>query len=1077
MGSMFPSPAYGKRLLPVEIDRIARDEPDRVLFYTPRNNQPSQGYDEVTASLFANAINRVCWWLQSVVGTEPKTIGYIGQNDIRYLLLVVAATKTGNKVLLSSPRNSPEVHLSLIKQSGCEFWITTSGVGNFDFTKLPVIRVPELNELLYPQAVKPYRYEKDWHEGRDDTLVLLHTTGSTGLPRLIPLTLASASSGDALGGFERIQGKLPTLAEWSGTKLLNALPLFHASTPTSPSAAGLSFSLFCTIFFRYRVVFPPPGPVMQNVIEETLDNIDLDSVFVSPLVLIDIAKSPRILDKLAKLKFVTSSGGPVPAAVGNIINPRVPIMQTMGMTEGLVVPSVTTHPDEWAYYHFHPASGFEMRPYSDTLLEMVFVKRKELAATQTIFLTFPELDIYETKDLYSRHPTIPELYKYETRKDDLVVLSTGEKFNPVAAEFQLAHHPWLSAVYISGQNRFQTAALLNPAQDRLDASDLEVMEAVWPAIEATNKILPAFAQILRNFVRIVRTPFPRTPKGTVARYGIESLFSKEIADIYKDSDSSESSSSLPVASLHIDGSSEETVRAGIREGIRIVSPLLELGQIKDDDSLLVHGFDSLQVSRLSRLLSSSFPSSPIKIDVGTIYANPSIAKLEQVLWMKLHDARPGHQETDTADLLRTKAVSQALARHLPSFSLSRENKEYVVLTGTTGAIGSYLLDALCKNKRVAKVWCLNRSSNGDAACRQAEMAKSRGLPLNWKGKVRFVQMDLASEALGLIQADLKEIREQATTIIHNAWEVNFNLPLSSFETQLVGLQGLVRICTETQHMIRFFFVSSISSASNWPSHLLGPIPETKLTNLDVSLNGYGASKLVAEHLLSRAAQSGVLRLSVLRVGQVGGPVATHGEGSIWTRRDWVPAIIDASAYLGKLPADLGAATALDWIPIDLLAEVVDQLVDSDAKAVGGSHEVETYYNIVNPRTVSWDSLLPTIQGRLETALSPKKVQICSFSQWLDDLEKAEDAIVQEVEKKNGKTPSHTTASRAQAGLKLLSFFRVLAKVSPSGDDAVRSASSTPSWAIGNGLARSSVFAQLTPVSPAWFETWMGQWGY
>ncbi|UKZ88857.1 Non-canonical non-ribosomal peptide synthetase fub8 [Trichoderma asperellum] len=129
-------------------------------------------------------------------------------------------------------------------------------------------------------------------------------------------------------------------------------------------------------------------------------------------------------------------------------------MQTMGMTEGLVVPSVTTHPDEWAYYHFHPDCGYEMRLYSDTLFELVFVKRKELAAIQTIFLTFPELDIYETKDLYSRHPTIPELYKYETRKDDLVVFATGEKFNPAAAEFQLAHHPWLSAVYIAGQGRF-----------------------------------------------------------------------------------------------------------------------------------------------------------------------------------------------------------------------------------------------------------------------------------------------------------------------------------------------------------------------------------------------------------------------------------------------------------------------------------------------------------------------------------------------------------------------------------------------------------------------------------------------
>lgn len=124
----------------------------------------------------------------------------------------------------------------------------------------------------------------------------------------------------------------------------------------------------------------------------------------------------------------------------------------------------------------------------------------------------------------------------------------------------------------------------------------------------------------------------------------------------------------------------------------------------------------------------------------------------------------------------------------------------------------------------------------------------------------------------------------------NAWEVNFNLPLSSFETQFAGLQSLVQICTETRHTIRFFFVSSVGAAVNWPSHLLGPVPETKLSNLDVSVNGYGASKLVAEHLLSKAAQSGVLLVSVLRVGQVAGPVVTHGEGSMWTRRDWVPAV-------------------------------------------------------------------------------------------------------------------------------------------------------------------------------------------
>jgi thioester reductase-like protein len=77
---------------------------------------------------------------------------------------------------------------------------------------------------------------------------------------------------------------------------------------------------------------------------------------------------------------------------------------------------------------------------------------------------------------------------------------------------------------------------------------------------------------------------------------------------------------------------------------------------------------------------------------------------------------------------------------------------------------------------------------------------------------------------------------------------------------------------------------------NWPSDLLGPVPEASIPRFDAPINGYGSSKLVAEHLLSKAARSGVLSLSVLRVGQVAGPVKTLGEGSIWTRRDWVPAV-------------------------------------------------------------------------------------------------------------------------------------------------------------------------------------------
>ncbi|KAH6999173.1 hypothetical protein BKA56DRAFT_469848 [Ilyonectria sp. MPI-CAGE-AT-0026] len=1030
MGSIPASPGYGHRLLPVVIDDAARNEPDRVLFYTPRNNQPSQGYEVVTARTFANSINRLSWWLESQLGSDiqSKTIGYIGQNDLRYFLMMIAATKTGHR-------------------SGCEFWVTSSGIDNLEFIKdlqIPRAEAPELSHLLNPIAVKEYSYEKQWDAGRSDILALLHTSGSTGLPKLVPLYLATAATVDAFHLMEPTNGKMPTGVDWAGTRMLCAMPLFHV--------AGICLGLFSAVFFRWSVILPSTGPIMQHAIEDALDNIVLDSAFISPSVLQDISKSPRVLEKLSTLKFITSAGGPVAQSVGEVIHPRVPIWQTMGMTEGQWLASVVTHPDEWAYFYFHPRTGFEMRPYSDDLFELVFAKKEGLAPTQPVFVTFPDLDIWETKDLYSRHPTAMDLWKYEMRRDDLIILSNGEKFNPLAAEGRLISHPWISTAFITGRGRFQAATLLYPDGNNINESDSSIVDNVWPTIEDVNKSLPAFAQIHRDFVKIVRTPFPRTPKGTLARNETEKLFSKEIEDIYERSIEATSS-------LHVTGTSEEAIRAAVREAIRTVSGI---GELHDDDNIFTRGFDSLHVARLARLLKSTFHKL-MEVEVGTIYTNPSITKLGSVLWTQLHQ---GPQEK----ALNASVISQMLAKHSQSFQLARGTKDYVVITGTTGSIGPYLLDTLCSNDRVAKVWCLNRSEK--APQRQVELAQAKGLSSDWNGKAQFIQYDLSSETLGLSRADLQEIEDQATVIIHNAWEVNFNLPLSSFEPQFTGLRGLVDICQDTVHKVRFYFISSISAAMNWPSELLGPVPEAYIPNFDAPINGYGASKLVAEHLLRRAARSGVLNLSVLRVGQVAGPVKTHGEDGVWTRRDWVPAIIDASVHLRLLPSDLGSATTLDWIPVDLLAEIIGQLVGSELpKGVQ-----ETYYNLLNPKTSSWCDILPNIKSRLETALSAE-VRIVPLQQWINSLRDAEPSIVRDVG--NG---THGTATRSQTGLKLLSFFQMLAgeeneDVSSDTSSQISSSSGDLNWAMDNSLSQSSIFADLKPVSAAWFNTWLEQWGY
>ncbi|RYP75650.1 hypothetical protein DL769_003780 [Monosporascus sp. CRB-8-3] len=372
--------------------------------------------------------------------------------------------------------------------------------------------------------------------------------------------------------------------------MLCAIPLFHV--------AGICLGLYSAVFFRWTVILPSTGPMMQHLIEDALDHVTFDSAFISPSVLQDISKSSHMLEKMSKLKFITSAGGPVAQSVGGVIHPRVPIYQTMGMTEGQWLASIVTYPDEWQYYRFHPRTGFEMRPYSDNFSELVFVKNEKLAATQPVFVTFPDLDMWLTKDLYSRHPTIPDIWKHEMRADDIIVLSNGEKFNPLAAEGKLISHPWISSAYITGRGRFQAAVLLYP-DENLSEPDQSIVDNVWPTFQEVNTSHPAFAQIHRDFVKIVRNPFPRSPKGTLARNETEKLFAKQIEDIYALSTDARSS-------LVIDGTSQESIRAGIKKAIQIVSGIEE---INDEDDIFSRSFDSLHAIRLERLLKSASTNS------------------------------------------------------------------------------------------------------------------------------------------------------------------------------------------------------------------------------------------------------------------------------------------------------------------------------------------------------------------------------------------------------------------------------------------------------------------------------------
>ena len=71
----------------------------------------------------------------------------------------------------------------------------------------------------------------------------------------------------------------------------------------------------------------------------------------------------------------------------------------MGITEAGVFACELVDDEDYNYIRFSPLVGAAFRQNVDGLYEMIIVRDEALKKTQPIFVTFPELSEWPTKDL------------------------------------------------------------------------------------------------------------------------------------------------------------------------------------------------------------------------------------------------------------------------------------------------------------------------------------------------------------------------------------------------------------------------------------------------------------------------------------------------------------------------------------------------------------------------------------------------------------------------------------------------------------------------------------------------------
>jgi hypothetical protein len=137
------------------------------------------------------------------------------------------------QMLFMSPRNSLEGHLAVIEAASCNTWLIPSEGGNIDEIlaqhPMTTFALPDLLDLLNEDHVEHYAYNKTYEEGRLEPCWVLHTSGSTGLPKPVTRYNSSTCATEAHRLCGPVDGRPLLINELIGSRVYMTFPLFHVS--------------------------------------------------------------------------------------------------------------------------------------------------------------------------------------------------------------------------------------------------------------------------------------------------------------------------------------------------------------------------------------------------------------------------------------------------------------------------------------------------------------------------------------------------------------------------------------------------------------------------------------------------------------------------------------------------------------------------------------------------------------------------------------------------------------------------------------------------------------------------------
>ncbi|KAL8724623.1 MAG: hypothetical protein Q9181_006744 [Wetmoreana brouardii] len=451
------SVSYGERLLPRNLDEYAKSEPKRLFASVSRGSTDlEQGFRDLTTQSMAHCVDVLAYLLEELYGQRStfEAICYLGPPDLRGATMFFATVKCGYKIIFLSPKLPHLTIVALLNETACS-----------------------KRALSVPKAIQRSTGRSSNHPPllriNRLALVLRKTNNNRSVSRLqgTPEPIQMTHGAFSILDRERLLPRIPNrqnvdFSIWDfNNRPANRVSRFYTPFPFFHLSGFLS-TVVNPLFTKAIPILGPalalPSPaILKAALPQQQPHCR--AIYIPPALAEALLHDPSALTLFENLDFIAYTGGPFSPAAGETLSAITILRPLFGFTEAFQVPQLAPQDprSHYAYMEWHPSFKVEMQPIdvggeAGAVHELVLFTDETARKMSTLNHNFPHAHgEWRSKDLFLRHPSPGKeaLWKYYGRKDDIVMLSTGAKFNPVPMELRVAGHPKVAGALVVGRGR------------------------------------------------------------------------------------------------------------------------------------------------------------------------------------------------------------------------------------------------------------------------------------------------------------------------------------------------------------------------------------------------------------------------------------------------------------------------------------------------------------------------------------------------------------------------------------------------------------------------------------------------